>query len=232
MSNRLNQAISQFIQAFLLFCLMTVLSVGFSSHAIGEDTKGNIELKEQKIFIEKATKQTWEQVGKQVAEMAERGIHPMMMVTTLKPFGDWDFYYVHGGSIKWRPNPGQKYKEVEVPTGFVTDLTSIPRVFWQVLRPEGRYAYAAVVHDYLYWEQNRPREEADEILKFAMEDSKVDPRLVETIHLAVRNFGKAAWDKNAELKKSGEHRFLKKFPEDFTISWSEWKKEPDVLSDN
>jgi len=211
---------------------MTLLSIGISSNAIGEDTTGNVDLRERKIFIEKATEETWEQVRRQVAEMAKRGIHPMMMVTTLKPFGNWEFYYVDGGSIEWRPNPGQKYKKVEVPTGFVTDLTSIPRVFWQALRPEGRYAYAAVVHDYLYWEQNRPREEADEILKFAMEDSKVDPKVVKAIYLAVRTFGQTAWDNNVKLKKSGEHRFLKTFPKDFTISWSEWKKNPDVFSDN
>jgi hypothetical protein len=127
--------------------------------------------------------------------MEKRGIHPLMRVTTLKPFGDWDFYYVDGGNLEWQPNPGQKFKEVTVPSGFVTDLTSIPRVFWQALRPEGRYAYAAVVHDYLYWEQSRPREEADEILKFAMEDSKVNAKLVKTMYLAVRSFGQTAWDK-------------------------------------
>jgi hypothetical protein len=232
MSTRLNRVIRQCIRAFHLVCLTTLLSICFSSHALGADAKGIVELEERKAFVEKATEETWEQVRQEVAEMAKHGVHPMMMVTTLKPFGDWDFYYVDGGNIVWRPNPGQKYTEVKVPAGFVTDLTSIPRVFWQAIRPEGRYAYAAVVHDYLYWEQNRPREEADEILKYAMEDSKVDPKLAETIYLAVRNFGQAAWNNNSRLKKSGEHRFLKKTPEDFTTSWSEWKKKPGVFADN
>ena len=35
----------------------------------------------------------------------------------------------------------------------------------------------------------------------------------------------------AELKKLGERRFLKRFPEDFTISWSEWKKKTDVFTE-
>jgi len=230
MSTPLDRALSHLIQGFRLLCLVILLSIGFSSRAVGED-KDKAELRERKAFIEKATAETWKQVHEQLAEMAKHGVSPLLMVTTLKPFGDWDFYYVDGGNIEWRPNPGQKFKEVEVPTGFVTDLTSIPRVFWQALRPEGRYAYAAVVHDYLYWEQDRPREEADKILKFAMQDSKVDPKLTETIYLAVRSLGQTAWDNNGKLKKLGERRFLKRFPEDFTISWSEWKKKPDVFAE-
>ena len=50
--------------------------------------------------------------------------------------------------ISWTPNPGQDaYGAVTVPTGFVTDFASIPRIFWSALRPDGEYAYAAVVHD-------------------------------------------------------------------------------------
>lgn len=76
--------------------------------------------------------------------------------------------------ISWTPNPGQeRYAAVTVPKGFVTDFASIPRPFWSALRPDGEYAYAAVVHDYLYWTQTRSREEADDILKMAMEDFDV-----------------------------------------------------------
>src|ERR1700726_2431531 len=33
--------------------------------------------------------------------------------------------------ITWKPNRGQeRYKKVTVPVGFVTDLASVPRVFW------------------------------------------------------------------------------------------------------
>src|SRR5262249_6063867 len=68
--------------------------------------------------------------------------------------------------ITWKPNKGQeKYHEVTVPTGFVTDLASIPSSFWSLLRPDGLYAYAAILHDYLYWFQTRPREQCDMILK-------------------------------------------------------------------
>lgn len=231
MSNFVHYSRRQYLVALQSLWLSLTLFFTFCFPAIGEEITSNLEKLERKAFIEKATDEIWERVRQEVAEMAKRGLHPLMIVTTLKPFGDWDFYYVDGGSIRWEPNAGQTFKPVAVPEGFVTDLTSIPRVFWQVLRPEGRYAYAAVVHDYLYWEQNRPREEADQILKIAMEDSKVDPKLIETIYLAVRTFGQAAWDNNARLKKAGEHRILKRFPQNFTTSWSEWKKQPGVFAE-
>ncbi len=199
--------------------------------AKGDETKLDPEISERKVFIQKAMDENLERVKEKIAELSKRGIHPKLIVTTLKPFGGWDFYYVEGGSITWTPNAGQKLQPVEVPQGFVTDLASIPRFFWQGLRPEGRYAYAAVVHDYLYWEQSRSREEADQILKIAMEDSKVDPKLIKTIYAAVRGFGQKAWDNNSLLKKAGERRLLKRFPEDFTISWSEWKKQPGVFAE-
>lgn len=111
----------------------------------------------------------------------------------------------------------------------MTDLTSIPRVLWQVARPEGRYAYAAVVHDYLYWTQTRTRDEADRIFKFAMEDSKVSQGERWSIYEAVDKLGQGAWDRNAKLKKAGELRQLAKFPSDLSTSWATWKSIPGNL---
>jgi hypothetical protein len=123
-----------------------------------------------------------------------------------------------------------KYQEVEVPTGFVTDFASIPPVFFSVLRPDGEYAYAAVIHDYLYWMQERPREEADEIFKLAMQDLKVDTAKLTAIHKAVQHFGGKAWSDNAKRKSQGEKRILVKFPDDPTIDWNDWRKRPDVFA--
>lgn len=149
----------------------------------------------------------------------------------LIPFKDWDYYYTRGISV-WKANAGQTFKPVGVPDGFVTDLASIPQVVWGFgLRPEGPYAYAAVIHDFLYWMQDRSREESDEIFLIAMADSKVEESLRNRIHDAVRLWGGSAWKKNAELKRSGEKRLLRTFPTDFTITWSEWKSRPDVFRD-
>ena len=150
----------------------------------------------------------------------------------LVPFKDWDYYYTKGRPARWAPNRGQKYKDVTVPPGFVTDLASVPQWLWSSgVRPEGPYAYAAIIHDYLYWMQDRSREEADGIFLMAMEDSKVEMGLRDRIHSAVRLAGQTAWDRNAKLRTQGERRLLREFPKDFTISWSEWKLRPGVFRD-
>ena len=128
--------------------------------------------------------------------------------------------------INWEPNPGQPYSKVSVPTGFVTDLASIPRVFWSLLRPDGVYAYAAILHDYLYWFQTLPRENCDMIFKLAMQDFGIDTVTVTTIYEAVRKAGGPAWSDNARLRKTGEKRILKTFPDDPRIHWEAWKTDP------
>lgn len=211
-----------------LALVLLVASMTCATAVGAAETRVDTERSERRAFIEKATQEQWDRVREVVNEMAKRGMHPLMVVTTLRPFGDWDYFVVDGSQITWTPNSGQKYEPVVVPGGFVTDLASIPRAFWQILRPEGRHAYAAVVHDYLYWTQTRSREEADMIFRFALEDSKVSSETIETLHAAVRTFGQSAWDRNAQLRKGGECRFLKRLPSDFTTSWDEWKKQPGV----
>lgn len=133
-------------------------------------------------------------------------------------------------SITWTPNAGQEaFKSVTVPVGFVTDFASIPRIFWSALRPDGTYTYPAIVHDYLYWMQERPKDDADQILKFGMEDLSVDSVSSIAIYNGVHFFGGSAWDSNKKLKSQGEKRILKRFPEDPTTTWEKWKKQPDVF---
>lgn len=141
--------------------------------------------------------------------------------------------YVLTKPIAWLPNPGQSHNRVDVPPGFVTDFASIPRAFWSFLPPDGEYAYAAVLHDYLYWKQSRSREESDEILKFAMEDLKVGVITTGTIYSAVRVGGGSAWDSNKQAKAGGEKRLLKidKLPNDPTTRWEDFKKRQDVFAD-
>jgi len=40
-------------------------------------------------------------------------------------------------------------KVIRVPAGYRTDFASIPRLFWRILPPAGRYGKAAVIHDWL-----------------------------------------------------------------------------------
>jgi hypothetical protein len=140
-----------------------------------------------------------------------------------------DRVYVLTKPIAWSPNPGQPYKRVEVPPGFVTDFASVPRAFWSVVRPDGDYAYAAIIHDYLYWTQDRSREESDQIFKLVMEDLNIDATTIKVVQAAVRRGGNAAWESNARLKAGGEKRILKTFPSDPTTRWEDFKKQPNVF---
>jgi hypothetical protein len=111
----------------------------------------------------------------------------------------------------------------------VTDFASIPPVFWQVLRPDGEYAYAAVIHDYLYWVQDRSREEADLVFLHVMEDFRIPAIERMAIYGAVKKFGERAWNNNKTARENGEKRILKRLPESPTVSWAEWRIDPGVF---
>jgi len=133
--------------------------------------------------------------------------------------------------IGWKPEgaASERYQPLEVPTGFVTDFASIPRLFWSLLPPDGEYTYPAIIHDYLYWTQDRPREEADEILKIGMQEFGIRASIVTAIYSAVRVGGGSAWTENARLRSAGEKRLLARFPDDPRIRWSDWKKRDGVF---
>jgi hypothetical protein len=134
--------------------------------------------------------------------------------------------YIVEEPLSWKPDVDQNgFPTFTVPKGFVTDLASIPPIFWSVLRPDGEYAYAAILHDYMYWTQKWPKDQADSVLKRCMEDFKVPTLKVEAIYTAVKDFGKSAWQQNAKLKAAGESRFLKVYPTSPTVRWDTWKQD-------
>ena len=97
---------------------------------------------------------------------------------------------------------------IVVPAGFVTDFASTPRAIWAVLPPAGQYQLAAVVHDFLYWDQGCTRQQADDLLRVAMAESNVKPFERDIIWQAVRRFGGAAWEENATAKSAGKPRIV------------------------
>jgi hypothetical protein len=97
---------------------------------------------------------------------------------------------------------------VVVPAGFVTDFASVPRAFWSLLPPAGTYQLAAVVHDFLYWDQACTREQADGLLRAAMIESRVEPAKRTIIYEAVRRGGGGAWAINAAEKAAGKPRIV------------------------
>lgn len=99
-------------------------------------------------------------------------------------------------------------KLIIVPPGFVTDLASVPRVVWPFYPPDGPWAKAAVIHDFLYatkgtgeWHTQRgitradpySRKEADDILKEAMADRNVGKWEQGVIWSSVRLGGAGGW---------------------------------------
>lgn len=89
----------------------------------------------------------------------------------------------------WTPRAGY----IGVPENFVTDLASVPKLFWNILPPFGRYTDAAILHDYLYRTQIFQRKSCDQLLLLAMQVSKVTWWQRTLIYLNVRWFGGIAW---------------------------------------
>jgi len=70
--------------------------------------------------------------------------------------------YTQKNGVKWT-----------IPTGFVTDLATVPRIFWAIYPPEGKYGEAAVVHDFLCNTSPCPRVVTDYVFREAMESCGV-----------------------------------------------------------
>lgn len=85
---------------------------------------------------------------------------------------------------------------IEIPKGFICDGASIPKIFWSVVgNPLGKYAPAAVIHDFLYRYQIRSRKESDEIFYEAMQVLKVPFWKRWIMYHAVRTCAWRVWNK-------------------------------------
>jgi hypothetical protein len=85
---------------------------------------------------------------------------------------------------------------IVVPAGFVTDLTSVPRFLWALLPPHGKYAKAAIIHDYLYEYAIKNKQYADKVFLEAMEVLGVPYLQRKLMYLAVKVFGKGNYKEN------------------------------------
>jgi hypothetical protein len=156
-------------------------------------------------------------------------------LASLIPFADMDFWAVHSGDIVWeRPSdaPGLLPKKVTVPQGFVTDFASVPEVFWWAVAPTGRHGHAAIIHDWLYWQQSVEvnRAISDRVFDVAMGQSGVDLLVRKVMWAAVRIYGGSYWTANRAAKIAGELRVLQEFPV-VPVSWADWRVRPGVFRD-
>lgn len=86
---------------------------------------------------------------------------------------------------------------ITIPRGFRTDFASVPRVFYGLLPPTGRYGLAALVHDYLYATKVLTRRQADQVFLHLMKSYGVNKVVAVIMYRASRWFGRQAW-KNAQ----------------------------------
>ena len=122
------------------------------------------------------------------------------------PFADGTYWYLREPLV-WRAFDG---RVVVVPAGFVTDFASVPKAVWNVLPKWEKCGPGAVVHDYLYWQQEQPREKADKYFLEAMSDNKVGWIKRKTIYGAVWLFGGLSWRANTRDKKANRVRILER----------------------
>lgn len=83
-----------------------------------------------------------------------------------------------------------------IPAGFVTDLASTPAWIHDRLPPDGPWAPAAVLHDWLYVTNQVPRAEADRLFLQAMIDLGIPVRQRFPMYAAVAFFGGDAYGQN------------------------------------
>lgn len=131
-----------------------------------------------------------------------------------------------GDKAMWFTANEMGLNDITVPIHFVTDLASIPAIFFQILPPDGPYTFPAIVHDWLYWHQAGTRDDADNTLRDGMNAFGVEQWKVDAIYTAVHTFGQMAWDSNARLKAQGEGRLLAVIPDSPLVTWDEWKTVP------
>lgn len=111
---------------------------------------------------------------------------------------------------------------ITAPRLFITDFASVPRAFWNILPPWGKYGFAAVIHDWLYYEQPVSKEDADLILLDGMEVMGVGIVDRNVIYEAVKNAGQSSWDENKRKRDLGFIRIADELPRDIHTTAFYW----------
>lgn len=93
-----------------------------------------------------------------------------------------------------------------VPKGFIHDKASVPRPLQWLVKQTGAYSRAAAIHDYLYWQQDCSRKQADRLFLIALKESGVVPKVQQLLYLGVRFGGKAAYLGNKKDRNNGVRR--------------------------
>jgi hypothetical protein len=82
---------------------------------------------------------------------------------------------------------------IKVQKGFTTDFASIPRFLWSILPPHGKYAKAAVIHDWMYNNAYKTKEFADKTFYDAMLVLGVRKYIARSMYIFVKMLGKGKY---------------------------------------
>jgi hypothetical protein len=80
-----------------------------------------------------------------------------------------------------------------IPAGFLTDFASVPRCFWNLMPPFGKYTPAAVLHDWLYQNGIVTRAQADKVFFDCMTSLEVPSWQRSLMYAGLRLGGHVAW---------------------------------------
>lgn len=87
-----------------------------------------------------------------------------------------------------------------VPSGFTTDLDSVPKVPYLYAAIKGHSVWAALLHDYLYASRKVTRKEADVFFRRGLLEEGVPGWIASAMYYAVRGFG---WMYYKKIAKKG-----------------------------
>lgn len=104
-----------------------------------------------------------------------------------------------------------------VPTGFITDLASVPRLLWPIVNPTGsRISRGAVIHDFLYrsaeMRKKYNRRDADRIIRNAIKAAGGPSSRAFIVWAALRLFAWYAWYKGGKRDQKTLVLPLKELP--------------------
>ncbi len=133
-------------------------------------------------------------------------LHLCRAMTAVQTRTGEDANYVLAQSYKVSFKLDDVEREIEVPKGMLTDLSSIPPGFRWAVNRVGPHLEATIVHDFLYiaWQdladhgaRDEDRKFADELMRVAMKEAKVSGVQIFLIHSAVSLAGGSAF-RNAD----------------------------------
>ncbi|MFC1942126.1 DUF1353 domain-containing protein [Chloroflexota bacterium] len=137
-------------------------------------------------------------------------------ILEVSPLGDGENWILRKGFAYYEDELDEKRYWINVPPKFMTDYASVPPVFRSLIAKWGKHGNATIIHDYLYWTQERSRKDADKIFRNGMVVFKVNSLKVFLIFWSVRLGGYFAWRGNIRKRENGYNRVAARWPEKAT----------------